>query len=220
MAFDNVEPAGRAAPGLPDRCFILKCPFWIDPLWTFGRWLRRKVRFSLRSMFIACACVSVGLAVAHFATKDYRRRLTISNDILAHGARYANVSADDSITVLFTGPVASSEIEKYRRINRIEFKGTRIDSDSLKNLTGLEHIETLMFTGCSIDGPDQLVPLSELGDVRCVLFWNTPVTDAAIDIIANTPGMEVVLFKNTSVTPAGADRLRGLRPGTAVHLRP
>jgi hypothetical protein len=171
-------------------------------------------------MFAGCAVVSVGLAVAHVATKDYRRRLAIRDDILAQGAQYANVSADESITVLFTGSLASREIEKYRRIGRIEFKGARIDSESLKNLTGLEHIETLLFTLCSIDGPDQLAPLCEMRDVRSVLFLNTPVTDAAIDPIAKTPGMHGVLFKNTSVTQAGADRLRALRPGVTVRLLP
>jgi hypothetical protein len=125
-------------------------------------------------MLVACAVVSVGLAVAHFATRDYRGRLAIRDDILAQGAQYADVSAEGSITVLFTGPVASGEIEKYRRIGRVEFKGTRIESESLKKLTGLEQIESLMFTRCSIDGPDQLAPLSEMGNVRNVLFWKTP----------------------------------------------
>lgn len=171
-------------------------------------------------MLIVCALVSIGLAMAHFVTKDYRRRMAIRDDILAQGARYADVSEENSITVLFNGPVTSREIEKYRRIGRVEFKGTRIESALLKNLTGLEHIESLMFTRCSIDGPDQLAPLSEMRDVREVLFWNTPVTDAAIDPIAKTPGMEVAVFWNTSVTQAGADRLRALRPSVTVRLLP
>jgi hypothetical protein len=77
-----------------------------------------------------------------------------------------------------------------------------------------------MFTRCLIGSANQLAPLSEMGDVRNVLFWNTPVTDAAIDVIAKTPGMDGVLFKNTSVTQAGADRLRALRPGITVRLLP
>jgi hypothetical protein len=52
------------------------------------------------------------------------------------------------------------------------------------------------------------------------MFWNTRVTDAAIDVIAQTPGMEVAVFWNTSVTQAGADRLRALRPGVTVRLLP
>jgi hypothetical protein len=171
-------------------------------------------------MFIACAVVSVGLAVAHFATRDYRRRMAIRDDILAQGAQYADVSRDDSIYVLFTGPVASREIEKYRRIGLLGFGGTRIESDSLQKLTGLEHIGRLTFEWCSIDSPDQLAPLPEMADVGGVLFLNTPVDDAAIDPIAKTPGMEVVLFWNTSVTQAGADRLLALRPGVTVRLLP
>ena len=167
-------------------------------------------------MLIACAVVSVGLAVAHFATKDYRRRLAICDDI---GARYVWGSVN-SIMVTFHGPVASREIEKYQRIFRIDFEGTLIEADWLENLTGLEYIGKLIFIRCSIDGPGQLAPLSAMSDVRTVMFWNTCVTDAAIDVIAQTPGMEVAVFWNTSVTQAGADRLRALRPGVTVRLLP
>ena len=126
----------------------------------------------------------------------------------------------NSIGVLFTEPLASPHITQFGTIENIEFKGVQIEFDSLENLAGLDHVDVLLFQLCTIDGPEELAPLSEIGGIRSLLFWNTPISDTSIDIIANVSGIEIVDFSNTMVTNEGIDRLHVVRPNITVNLRP
>jgi hypothetical protein len=178
------------------------------------------MRFSLRSVFLTFAVIAVGLALVLYVTKDYRERMAIRASILSHGASFARVNPGNSIGVLFTEPVASPDIARYGTIETIEFKGIRIESESLGNLTGLEHVDVMLFQMCTIDHPEELTPLSRIGGIHSLLFWNTSISDTSIDIIATIRGIKVVDFFNTLVTKEGVDRLRKARPEIEVFLRP
>jgi hypothetical protein len=80
-----------------------------------------------------------------------------------------------------------------------------IESDTLKHLTGLEHIDVLLFhfvydrrTGpaCAIDGD---------GRCRQRAILNTPVTDAAIDVIARTPGTQPADYATRTLITSGTE---------------
>lgn len=179
----------------------------------------RRWRFSIRFLLLACAVVAVTLAIVLQLTKEYRRRLAIRADLMELGATHAVVLPGNRIRVLFTTPLTAADLAKHREIQGLEFKQTRIGADSLRHLNGLDRVDLLILDLCTLDSPDALAPLAQVGRVRSLLIWNTPVTDAAIDDIAAIPGLERLDLHRTAVTPAGLDRLRTLRPEIEATLR-
>lgn len=177
------------------------------------------MRFSLRFMFASVAAVAIATALLLYATKGYRERMAIRSHLQSIGASYVTIHADNSIHVLFPESIGAPSIARYKRIKAIELRG-RITADSLRNLEGLEHIGVLLFQTCDVEDAEELLPLRDVGGIRGLLFWNTGITDASIDVIAGVPGLETVDLSNTRVTQEGVERLRAARPGVVVRSRP
>ncbi len=178
------------------------------------------MRFSLRTLLALVTAIAVAIVAALYATKDYRERMALRAELLSMGARYASVGEDRSITVLFTEPVSATELKKYEKLRSVEFKQMSVDATSLKALAGLRRVDRMLFELCTIDDAHDLSELSKIGGVRSLLFWHTPIDDAAIPTIAQVPGLEVVSFSATKVTQAGVDQLRMARPEIRVDYRP
>jgi len=181
---------------------------------------RNNMRFSLRSLLLATTAIAIGIAFMLYVTHDYRARMVIRNEILTDGAYWAEVDPGNSISVVFTKPIDSSKISKYRSIYQLELGGFAVNAASLENLLGLEHIDIMLFKSCTISHADELAPLSAFGEIRNLLFWDTPISDSSIDVIASVSGLKVVHFTNTSVTQSGIARLRTARPEISVYSRP
>jgi hypothetical protein len=178
------------------------------------------MRFSLRSIFVVVTAAAMALGIALYATKDYRERMALRRELLSNGAQFASVDVDRSIGLLFVKPITSNEFKKHKEIERIELQGFAVTEGSLMNLAGLESVRLLLFQSCTITQAQELAPLSEIGTLRSLLFWNTPIDDSFIDTIATLPGLESVDFHNTKVTEAGVNRLRSARPKVKVTNRP
>ena len=179
------------------------------------------MRFSLRALFAFITATSITIIIALLLTKDYRQRIALQAELLSTGASYAHVGENRAIqSLVFIQPVSAADFKKYRAIGTLDLKYFTVDANCLKAFAGLEQINRLMFNNCTIPDERDLSQLSKIGDIRSLLFWNTPVDDAAIDAIIEVPGLEIVSFRNTKVTQAGLDKLRLARPELRVDDSP
>ncbi len=162
------------------------------------------MRFSLRSLFAFVTLISIAIVVALLLTKDYRQRMALQAELLSTGASYALVGESREIqSLVFTKPANTTDFKKYGQLGTLEFQRIAIDHDFLNTFAGLKQISTVMFQSCTIPDARDLAQLSKIGGIRSLLFWNTPIDDAAIDAIIEVPGLEIVSFRNTKVTRAG-----------------
>ena len=180
-----------------------------------------KMRYSLKTLLVVVTVIALLIVVGLYVTEDYRERMALQADLLSTtGAHFVSVNADYRIVILFTKPVETSEIKKYKKIDSIELQGFAVTSDSTVNLSQLDSVDVMLFQSCMIPDSRALKPLTEIGSIRSLLFWNTAIDDSAIDLIANVTGLDIVDFKKTKVTQAGLDRLRSTRPEIRVFSRP
>lgn len=179
-----------------------------------------RLRFSLRSLFVFVTAIAVAIAVALCLTKDYRQRMALRAELLSMGARWANVSDDHSISVLFIEPVGAKELKKYGKIGVVEFQQFSVDANSLRAFAGLTHVNSMRFQRCTVPDANDLSELSKIGGVHALLFMHTPIDDASIAMIAEVPGLEIVGFGDTKVTQAGVDQLHAARPEIRIDYRP
>lgn len=179
------------------------------------------MRYSLKTLFGLVTVVSLIIAAGLYITKDFRERMALRAELLATtGAQFVSVNADRRIGVLFTKNLVSSDLKKYKKIDSIELKGIAVTSDSMLNLAQLESVDVLLFQTCTIPDSRALEPLSTMGSLRALLFWNTVVDDAVLESIAAIPGLESVDFSNAQAPPAALERLRFARPEIKVTTRP
>lgn len=160
----------------------------------------------------------IGAAV--YLTKDYRERIALRAELFSTGATFVSVSPSRSIRVLYAAPITMETIGKYKQFESIELQGFDVDADSLDALAELEMVDVLLFQSCTFHDSPDVTPLSQMGRVRSLLFWNTPIDDEAIPAIAEVPGLKVVSLSATKVTPAGIDQLRSARPEIRIDYRP
>jgi len=180
-----------------------------------------KMRYSLKTLLVGVTVIALLIGAGLYATEDYRDRMALQVDLLSTtGAHFVSVDAAHRIVVLFTEPIMNSGIKKYKKIDSIELQGFLVTGDSIVNLAQLDSIDVMMFQSCEIPDSGALQPLTEIGSIRSLLFWNTAIDDSAIDLIANVPGLDIVDLRKTKVTQAGLDRLRSTRPEIRISSRP
>jgi len=182
--------------------------------------LATSMRFSLRSLLTFLTAFAVVFGAAVYLTKDYREREALRGELLSTGATFVSVSPSRSIRVLFAAPITMATIGKYKEFESIELQRVEIDADSIDALAELEMVDVLHFQSCTFHDSPDLTPLSQMGSVRSLLFWNTPIDDEATPAIAEVPGLKVVSLSATKVTPAGIDQLRSARPEIRIDYRP
>lgn len=175
------------------------------------------MRFTLRQLFGVVTIAAVAIAILLYATKSYRERLAISSHLESIGAYHVRFGPGNSISAAFHDPVSSPTIAQYKRIEVLDFKGAHVTSESLTNVAGLEQVGVVLLILCDVQDED-LIPLKKIGGIRILCLKNTKISDAAIDTIAEIPGLERVDFSQTFVTPQGIERLRAARP--AINTDP
>lgn len=167
-------------------------------------------RFSIKSILITTLAIACILAIIHYATISYRQRLALEQSLREAGAEHPKVSRDGSIRVLFTKPIPSKELTRFRDFEMIELQGFDLDTQSTEILAELENIEALLLQRCEIEAND----LANLRDakIRAVLVWNTDMSLPALHRLAEIDELELVTFINSSVTQDDLDQLAEIRP--------
>jgi hypothetical protein len=179
----------------------------------------KTLRFSIRGLLILTAGVAVLLAAALWLTKDYRERRAIERRLRLQGAVYARVDENQLSSAVFTQPLSSSDLKQFQSIHKVELQGFAVDAATLKKLSTLERIDSLMFQSCSLPDSATLAELKTL-PLKELHFWSTPITDAAVDQLSTLTGVESMTFVNTQLTPNGIARLQAANPKLRVHARP
>lgn len=177
------------------------------------------MRYTLRSLLVVVTLVAALVALGLMATKDYRERMAIRSELLSMGATSAKVDSDRSISLFFTSPVTTTQWNQFKHVSAVELKGFSVDHKSLQNLAQIQAVDTLLLEQCTFADAEALAPLAAFRGLRCLLIWNTPLDDSAIDQLIAIRGLEIVDFHKTKITQQGADRLRAARPGIKVTLR-
>jgi hypothetical protein len=129
--------------------------------------------------------------------------------LLLQGAVYARVDENRQSSVVFTQPLASGDLKDLKSIHKVELQGFAVDAATLKKLSTLERIESLMFQSCS---PPDAAVLAELQNLplKELHFWSTPITDEAVEQLSTLTDIESMTFINTQLTPAGISRLQAV----------
>jgi hypothetical protein len=174
------------------------------------------MRFSLRRLFAAVTAVAIALAILMYVTINYRKQLAIRSDLQTMGAYSVEFGADNAISASFHDPVNSPTIAKYTEIAVLDFKEAHVTDESLKNLSGLASVGTIVFSLSDVQDR-QLSHLKSFGKVRHLWLSHTGLTDASVDAILEVPGLESVNVANSFISPSGIARLRAARPGLIVR---
>lgn len=177
------------------------------------------MRFSLRRLLGAVTVIAIALALLMYLTTEYRRRLAIRSDLQRMDAHSVIFSDSNSFSASFHVPVASPDIAKYRgQLQGLDFKGAHITDESLKNISGLETVDIIIFLRSDVRD-DQLRLLKQFCKVRVLWLSHTNLTDACVDAVLEVPGLEIIMVKNSKITESGMDRLRKARPSLTVQNR-
>lgn len=179
-----------------------------------------KLKFTTRTLFVITASVAVLLACILWATKSYRVRKAAEYRLRSHGADYAYVGENGASSVVFSKPLAHQNLGELKSINRLELQGFVVDHGTLEKVSRLERIDSLMFQSCRLADTADLLELKNISAIKSLHFWNTPISDEAIDVLSELPGVENLTFVNTPITNNGLSRLKELNPRLNVKSRP
>ena len=117
--------------------------------------------------------------------------MAIRSDLRTIGGYSVRFGPGDSIRASFHDPVASPSLAKYREVAVLDFKEAHVTDESLKNLSGLEDVNVIVFSLSDVRD-HHLLQLKTLGEVRHLWLSHTGLTDACVDAIIEVPGLESV----------------------------
>ena len=175
------------------------------------------MRFTLRSLFLFVTCCAVALSVLLWATTEYRRQLGIRGHLKSIGASWVGFTPTETTyqtNVVFTHPI-SDDLDDYRELGFVEFKGFAVTAESIEKLEALERIDGVYFISCDIHDED-IYPLANVASLPRLIFWNVKISDNSIETIAKIPGLQRASFKATAVTANGIEYLKAARPEIEV----
>jgi hypothetical protein len=167
----------------------------------------RRLRFQLKTLFIAITglCVGLGLIVG-----PAERRRTAVSAATAAGAGVTFEAPSGQ-----PGPLAALARQVLPRpyIDRVlavNFFGTRATDADLASLVALDQLEDLVLNGTSItDAGVRYLP--RFLRLRRLLLGSTRVTDASLSDVAALANLEVLELSQTEITDKGIFALGDLR---------
>jgi hypothetical protein len=180
----------------------------------------KSFQYSIRSLLALTAGAAVMLVGLLWLTKDYRERWQSEERLRGMGAVYAHVGEDRESSVVFSQRITTKDLGQVKSIERVELQGFAIDDSTLANLCELEKIDSVMIQSCMLEDIESLSHFERIPELKWLLFWNTPITDQSVEVIAKLRQLEGVSFKNTKMTPAGLAKLRAAMPNVKIDSRP
>ncbi|MEZ6138710.1 MAG: hypothetical protein R3C53_27815 [Pirellulaceae bacterium] len=180
----------------------------------------KPIRFSIRTLLFATTSLALIIAGLLWLTKDYRERRQAEERLRSTGAVYAYVNEDRVATVVFNQPITTKDLGKVKSIERVELQGFAVDDSTLSRLCELEKVDSLMVQSCTLDHVEALSRLERIPKLKWLLFWNTPISDEAVEALSKLQQLEGLSFKNTNLTPAGLSKLQEAMPGVKIDSRP
>lgn len=107
------------------------------------------------------------------------------------------------------------DLAQYSRIKEIFARGANLNSEEWRMVTGTKSLRRLILDGSNF-GDGDLDPMTGLSNLDYLGLGGTSVTDAAVPAIARLKALRSVDLAG-SITPAGVESLRRLRPDLTVR---
>ncbi len=177
-------------------------------------------KYSVRTLLLVTTFLACLITCGLWWTKDYRERRKAESKLRDQGAVYAYVDEDRQASVVFVRPITSTDLAKLETIHKVELKGFAVDRQTLKQLSTLAQLDSLMFQSCTLSDSDDLQLLQNLPIIKTLHFWNTPITDDSIDDLAAVRNVDSISFSNTSITSTGFQKLGEANPNVKIYTRP
>lgn len=152
------------------------------------------MRVSLRVLFV---CMTVFALVLAIAANKYRVRHT-ALAIIARSDGIVEFNEGDTRTIV--------PIELSRSVRRIEFRGTRLDEETLWAIAQLDEVSEIGVINSAV-GIRECKALSQLPSLSTMSFFGTRIEDGAIAEIAKCPQLTSVCLSFSNVTDADCRRL-------------
>lgn len=147
----------------------------------------RRLRFSLRTLFLAvtCAAMFCAMALAIYQRGMRQRRAFERVYQLGGGATFEpNTSSSNA---------PSSNLEFcFRNVAMVNFSGQPINDEHIALVREFPRLKRLLLEGTTVDDQD-LEQLQSLQHLEILILRDTPVSDAAVDRLrAKLPQCEIV----------------------------
>ena len=205
---------------------------------------RRRFQFSLRTLLILVAVVSLGLGLLVKPLNECRRKqaelraFELANrlggqvaedgwaDIRFDGIRLDGVDLQDldgypGFRLGLTNTSVSEEVVTHLRVLRnlkyLDLSGSKVDDAALVRLKGLPSLRGLILMNTSITD-DSLRHLEGLVNVRSLFLDGTQITGPGLSHMKSLSNLGVLCLRNTPVTDDGLEHLKELKSLRYLYL--
>ena len=109
------------------------------------------------------------------------------------------------------------QVEKLRRLERLDLYGSSVTARGLANLKGLRHLQTLLLVRTAV-GDAGLAQLAGMKSLRILSLEGTAVSDEGVSHLRGLISLEDLDLANTKVSDNGLANLKGLSKIQALDL--
>ena len=163
------------------------------------------MRVSLRVLFIVVTLLASVIAIA--ANRYRVRHAALA--IIARDDAVVEFKEDDRPLIL--------PVELSRAVRRLEFRGTRLDEETLWAIAQLNEVSEISVINSNV-GVRECKTLSQLSSLTVVSFFGTHIEDGAIAELVKCPNMTSLCLSFSSATDADCGRLADCKSLSRIEL--
>jgi hypothetical protein len=203
------------------------------------RWVRRQLRFSIRSFLVFTALCCLALGAWSLYVQPYRDQAVSLSRLDDMGGTTTTVGAAGPhwqrwLVEAFVGP------QGFVEVRTADLRGRKITAEDVQSLSGLIYLERLRIDRAELNdeniaaiarmskltelsmtytkiGDEGLREVTQLPKLEKLHLTGVPVTDDGVALLASMPAVNELFIRWTKITNDGAERLRASLPNCRVH---